>query len=1117
MADDRIESIIDTGKINVEIEFLKKNLAEMKATIMQFPAIKTKMEGADQVKELSKELENLQAEHKKLIQTTNERVAAESRLTAAQQQSIAATQQAVSSVEDNIKARIRYQNTLASIRGEEKDNLELLRAGTITQKEYRERMVESAVAQEKLKVRISETSKAIKDQISLQEISSNAPGSIREAQKQNLVLTAQRNLVPDGDTEKLAKLNALIDRNNDLIDKNSDSLSKRKINIGNYEASAKLIVDALEKEKIKLQSLTGSYQNFTNQVQVSRNVITGFAGGITGQTGFKAAQTDIIATAGKIGVLKSEIVDSRGKIEGFNKTLSSDEFTKFAKKAEDGKKSTNAFAAGVGKAYGGVRLLANILPGLGISGVFLLAYEAIKYAVEALGLFNKKVSEAAKSADTLNKAFETSSYSEAVKDVENLRIQIGLAKDGFINKTEVVKIYNDTIGKATGEINTLAEAEDFITKAADAYIKMTLYKAAANLALEDAAKKALEAEQNRAKKLSEFNTVGTRASTFGAGQTSAPGFVPSLNDPTKALAAQEKAAADSKKKRIKEAEDEKNVSLNIAKKFNEDAAKIAKEFDFFPTAKAKKGSKSTSKDSVKATLDSEFEIYKIAQQRKIALLNEGLSDESKTFDERIAILQSFSKESIDLSNAQLANDLRVEKEKLAAQQKNLSGAKGTEKNNLLIEIANTNTKIKTLEAKNFDERLKILDENQKKFTEIQKSADAQEEKRRKEAYDKELSDAESNALEIKSATVRRYEEMNQALSESFIQGGISKEDYYEQKAKQEFDFHVQSIRNELEYAKKILDIQKVLGVDTKKQQEAIAKLSTELEAIILKESIDSKEKQLKADEDYAKKKADLYKQLYSELGDTIKQFLDDGLKREEQDLEEKQRLLDEDTKRKISAIDQLGLTEIERKKQVSAVEKQAQFQTEQIEKRKRAIAVERAKFDKAANIANIIATTAVAVVKALAIGPPQGIVLAALTGAIGALQLAKAISTPLPKYFKGTDNAKKGPGMYGEIGRELVIPTSGKPYLSPGIPTLTSFMGGETIVPADMTANLLARSGMQRLAGMNMSKPVTVDSVNAHIMGSMLGELKDLNKKSRIIINASSDINFKAYIAKNIN
>ena len=33
----------------------------------------------------------------------------------------------------------------------------------------------------------------------------------------------------------------------------------------------------------------------------------------------------------------------------------------------------------------------------------------------------------------------------------------------------------------------------------------------------------------------------------------------------------------------------------------------------------------------------------------------------------------------------------------------------------------------------------------------------------------------------------------------------------------------------------------------------------------------------------------------------------------------------------------------------------------------------------------------------------------------------------------------------------------------------------------------------------------------------LLLELKDLNKKSRIIINASSDINFKAYIAKNIN
>ncbi|QTE37531.2 hypothetical protein J3L18_00240 [Mucilaginibacter gossypii] len=59
--------------------------------------------------------------------------------------------------------------------------------------------------------------------------------------------------------------------------------------------------------------------------------------------------------------------------------------------------------------------------------------------------------------------------------------------------------YNETLGKTMGKASSLAEVENKLTKDGPAYIKMTLYKAAAQLALQDAAKKAYEAEQAKLK------------------------------------------------------------------------------------------------------------------------------------------------------------------------------------------------------------------------------------------------------------------------------------------------------------------------------------------------------------------------------------------------------------------------------------------------------------------------------------------------------------------------------------------------------------------------------------------------------------------------------------------
>lgn len=106
-----------------------------------------------------------------------------------------------------------------------------------------------------------------------------------------------------------------------------------------------------------------------------------------------------------------------------------------------------------------------------------------------------------------------------------------------------------------------------------------------------------------------------------------------------------------------------------------------------------------------------------------------------------------------------------------------------------------------------------------------------------------------------------------------------------------------------------------------------------------------------------------------------------------------------------------------------------------------------AKADKEATIAKIIATGALAVVSALATQPVYlGIVLAAITAASVAVELASAIATPLPQYAKG-GTTKGGLAIWGEAGVEMATEPSGKRYLSPDGATVAAFPKGTIITP----------------------------------------------------------------------
>lgn len=146
-------------------------------------------------------------------------------------------------------------------------------------------------------------------------------------------------------------------------------------------------------------------------------------------------------------------------------------------------KNTNSLTQG----FSVVRQLAYVLPGVGIAGILAFATEPIIEYISHLDLFKAKITEITEKHKDLNKALEGTEYRKAISSVFELTENIKLAKEGFISKKEVLKEYNDTLGKTLGHADNLNKAEKLLIEKGPAYIKMTQLKAAAQIALVESA------------------------------------------------------------------------------------------------------------------------------------------------------------------------------------------------------------------------------------------------------------------------------------------------------------------------------------------------------------------------------------------------------------------------------------------------------------------------------------------------------------------------------------------------------------------------------------------------------------------------------------------------------
>ena len=147
--------------------------------------------------------------------------------------------------------------------------------------------------------------------------------------------------------------------------------------------------------------------------------------------------------------------------------------------------------------------------------------------------------------------------------------------------------------------------------------------------------------------------------------------------------------------------------------------------------------------------------------------------------------------------------------------------------------------------------------------------------------------------------------------------------------------------------------------------------------------------------------------------------------------------------------------------QLAGDDKEAQAKiNEKFDKQAAAIRTKQAKADKAAAMITVAINAALAIVSAYSTPPaPVGFALGAIMAGLAAVQIAAIAAQPIPKFFKGTDNAPAGLISVAEGNKRELIETKTGKLLMANKETITSGLQGSKIYTNEQTERIMNHSG----------------------------------------------------------
>lgn len=495
--------------------------------------------------------------------------------------------------------------------------------------------------------------------------------------------------------------------------------------------------------------------------------------------------------------------------------------------------------------------------------------------------------------------------------------------------------------------------------------------------------------------------------------------------------------------------DEFNAGLDkIAEKFNPKNENAESTFKKPLTDKEKRELEKAAQEKLK--------IQQAYQESELSLMDEGLEKELARigieYSKKIAAVKGYSREEI-ATRKNLAKEMQR-----ALDEYSIKYNSDREKK----DIENALTVVRKGSKEELDLKLQQLElQRESEIDAAEKTGEdvfliaEKYAKKKKELYEKYASDqisliAENAAHEQKIRDEEHIMDML-ALKKKLASKQITQQEYAAEEYRLRLDYARKTTEAAIDALELELQADNLSADDRAKIAEQLQKLKADLAEEEAEAEIAAINSVTKADERAQKERQKNLKkwlqtasQAIGAIGNLVSAVYDGQIDRieEEQDINDEK--YEKDVERYEKQAEQGAISEEEAEARKRSAKAATEAKNEELEKKKQEIAHKQAVWEKATSIAQAGIATALAITEAL-----PNIPLSILIGALGAIQVATILATPIPSYAEGTKDGAHpgGKALVGDAGKHEVVMYAGKAWVTPDTPTLVDLPKGAQVFP----------------------------------------------------------------------
>lgn len=456
-------------------------------------------------------------------------------------------------------------------------------------------------------------------------------------------------------------------------------------------------------------------------------------------------------------------------------------------------------------------------------------------------------------------------------------------------------------------------------------------------------------------------------------------------------------------------------------------------------------------------LKEKLKIRETYQESELALMDEGLEKElakiGVAYSKKIAAVKGNSKEEI-ATRQNLAKEMQEKLDEFTIKYNSDREKK---------DVENALTVVKKGSQEELDLKLHQLElQREAEIDAAEKTGedvfliDDKYAKKKQELYERHASDQvqliAENAAHEQEIRDAAYVMDTLALKKQLASKEITQQEY----AELEYQLKLDYVRKTTEAAIDALELElrneNLSAEDRAKIAEQLQKLKADLSQQEAEVEIDAINKVTKADEKAQKERQRNLKkwlqtasQAVGAIGDLVSTIYDGQIQKIEEEQEANDEKYDKDVERIQNLADSGAISEEEAEARKRAAKERTEAKNAELEKQKQEMARKQAIWEKATSVAQAGIATALAITEAL-----PNIPLSIVIGAMGAIQVATILATPIPSYADGTQGNDRHPGgaaLVGDAGKHEVIMYSGKAWITPDTPTLVDIPKGAQVFP----------------------------------------------------------------------